>query len=168
MAVVAAMSINRAVFLDLDSIHPTDLDLSGLLGAVEGWDWHTQTAPEDTLARIREAQIVITNKVVLDRDALTQAKHLKLICTAATGYNNIDIDAAIEMGITVSNVRAYATPAVVQHVFSLILTLTTRQREYAAEAIDGTWSAASQFCLLDHPPRPGPAESRARGWWISW
>ncbi len=82
---------------------------------------------------------------------LSQAKQLRLICVAATGTNNVDLKAAHELGITVTNVAGYATPSVVQHVFSMMLALTTRLTDYSQAVTDGAWQQSSQFCLLNLP-----------------
>jgi glycerate dehydrogenase len=141
----------KAVFLDYASIDIGDLDKSRLAAVVAHWDWHDATDLEAILPRIREAQIVVSNKVPLDRETLQQAPDLKLICIAATGTDKIDLPAARELGIQVSNVVGYATPAVVQHVFSLLLALTTRLIPYYQEVRSGAWQAQGNFCLLNHP-----------------
>jgi glycerate dehydrogenase len=84
---------------------------------------------------------------------LSQAKKLQLICVAATGTNNIDLDAAATHNIPVCNVHGYATPSVVQHVFTLLLTLTTRFNEVTSAVKRGDWSRSKFFCLLDYPVR---------------
>jgi glycerate dehydrogenase len=78
---------------------------------------------------------------------------LKLVCTAATGTNNIDLAATSERGVPVCNARNYATDSVIQHVFALLLTLVTRMDDYRADIRAGRWSESDQFCLLDHPIR---------------
>lgn len=147
------MSLPLAVFLDLASIHPDDLDVSCLSDMSLDWRWRDNTEEADVADAIAEADVVITNKVVLSEESLSQAKNLKLICAAATGVNNIDLVAAKKHDITVSNVRAYATPAVAQHVFSLLLALTTRLEQYQQDVFDGGWSRSEFFCLLDYPIR---------------
>ncbi len=94
---------------------------------------------------------MISNKVLIDRSLMAACTRLKLICIAATGTNNVDLEAAAELGIAVTNVTAYGTPSVVQHVFSLILSLATRQPQYREAVARGDWQRASQFCLLDYP-----------------
>ena len=143
----------KAVFLDYASIDTGDLDRSRLAATVEDWDWHDATDPEQIAARLAGADIVVSNKVPLDREALAAAPALRLICIAATGTDKIDLDAARERGIQVSNVVRYATPAVVQHVFSLILALSTKLIPYHEEVRAGEWQAQGNFCLLNHPIR---------------
>ena len=141
----------KAVFLDYASIDTGDLDRSALAATVENWDWHNATDTGSIPARIRGADIVISNKVPLDREALALVPDLKLICIAATGTDKIDLLAAGELGIRVTNVVGYATPAVVQHVFALLLALTTRLIPYYEEVRNGAWQAQGNFCLLNHP-----------------
>lgn len=141
------------MFLDYASLHPADLDLTALNGLAENWLFCENAKAEDVTAIIRDAEIVVTNKVVLDRRNLEAAAGLKLVCIAATGVNNIDLAAAGEQGIKVCNVPAYATPSVVQHVFSLLLALTTNHERYQQAVADGRWSRSPFFCLFDYPVR---------------
>lgn len=141
------------VFLDRDSLDSADLDFSGLDAALPNLRYYAATTPTEVAARIAEAEVVMTNKVVLDADALRCAPQLRLICIAATGVNNVDLDAATAQGITVCNCRGYGTPAVVQHVFALLLSLVTRLPDYQQAVRDGRWQRSSQFCLLDFPIR---------------
>ncbi len=145
------MGRQLAVFLDRDTVDCGDLDLSALEQALPQWRFHAATGSDETEERIRDATIVVSNKVVLDRERLCQARRLQLICIAATGTNNVDLEAARELGITVANVTGYATPSVVQHVFSLMLALTTRLVDYNRAVADGAWQRSRQFCLLDFP-----------------
>lgn len=146
------MTFAQAVFLDRDSVGG-DVDLGALDALADRWQHHPATDPADTLARVRDAELVISNKVLLDRATLAGCQRLKLICVAATGTNNVDLDAAREFGIAVSNVTGYATPSVVQQVFALLLSLTTRLEEQRAAARDGRWAASPCFCVLDLPFR---------------
>ena len=141
------------VFLDRETVDRDDLDLSTLEATLARWRDHPNTAPEELHARIEKATVIVTNKVVIDDAAMAAAPQLKLICIAATGTNNVDLDAAFERGITVCNVVRYATPSVVQHVFALILALTTRLDDYQGAVRDGRWGESSMFCLLDFPIR---------------
>jgi len=145
------MDTLNGVFLDLETVDQADLDLSHLKQALPHWQFHSATTRDETAKRIQDAVIVISNKVILDRDCLNQAKQLRLICVAATGTNNVDLDAARDLGITVTNVAGYATPSVVQHVFSLMLALTTRLTDYSQVIANGAWQQSSQFCLLNFP-----------------
>ncbi|MGA7979810.1 MAG: 2-hydroxyacid dehydrogenase [Chromatiaceae bacterium] len=141
----------QGVILDLASIDRGDLDLTALSAACDRWDRFERTGPEQILERISGAAVVVTNKVVLDRDILAAASAVRLVCVAATGTNNVDIVAARELGIAVSNVTGYATASVVQHVFALILAHATRLLDYRQAVREGAWARSSQFCLLDFP-----------------
>ena len=147
------MAPHPAVFLDLASVDRGDLDLAGLRRVAASWATYAQTPAELTAARIGDAVVAVTNKVVVDRAVMTACPGLRLICVAATGTNNVDLEAARERGIAVCNVTGYATPSVVQHVFALMLALTTRLAEHAAAAQDGRWAASDLFCVLDFPFR---------------
>ena len=141
------------VFLDRNSLHDHDLDFSELDRLLPDLRYFQATAPHEVAERIAEAEVVISNKVVLDAAALQQAQRLQLICVAATGVNNVDLDAASQRGITVCNCRGYGTPAVVQHVFALLLELMTQLSAYRQAVRAGRWQRSSQFCLLDFPIR---------------
>ena len=141
----------RAVFLDWNSLDAGDLDSRSLDAVVDDLQFYNDTKSEQIIERISDAQVVITNKVVLDSTVLSQAKQLRLICIAATGYNNVDLDAAYLRNITVCNIRAYATPSVVQHVFMFILSLYRRYGDYQKAIKSGKWPLSSQFCILDFP-----------------
>jgi glycerate dehydrogenase len=140
-----------AVFLDLATVARGDLDLARLTSACARWSMYDYTRPAETAGRIAGAQVAVTNKVLLDRAALAAAPDLRLVCLTATGTNNVDLAAARELGIAVANVTAYATAAVVQHVFALILAHATRLIDYRAAVAAGAWSTSPQFCLLDFP-----------------
>lgn len=145
--------MTSGVFLDLASLHDSDLDLSALRGLLDDWREYPATAPQERLAHIGDAEVVVLNKVVLDREVLRAAPRLRLVCVTATGTNNIDLAAAEERGIVVSNVRGYATDSVAQHVMAVILAHHTRLFQYHAAVRRGDWSRAGQFCLLDYPVR---------------
>lgn len=143
----------KAVFLDLASLAEHDLDLSGFEAAVDDWRSYPATAPEDRVARIGDADIVVTNKVVLDDAVLRASPKLSLVCLTATGFNNVSVETARELGIVVSNVVAYATDSVAQHVFALMLAHHTSLFSYTDAVKRGDWSRSAQFCLLDFPVR---------------
>jgi len=147
-------SLTRGVILDRDSVDRGDLDLNPLHRVLPEWTvLDTAQGRTDTAAHIAQTEVVISNKVMLDADALRRAERLRLVCVAATGTNNVDLEAAAALDVAVSNVRAYATPAVVQHVFALILALTTRLFEYRDAVREGRWGTSDTFCLLDYPIR---------------
>jgi glycerate dehydrogenase len=141
----------RAVILDHATLAPSDLQLDSLWQLPVDWQVFDATASHETDARVRDADIVLTNKVVLDAQLLRGNPHIKLIVIMATGTNNVDLAVARELGIAVSNVVNYSTESVVQHTFALMLTLATRLLQYRADIADGRWRQSNLFGLLDHP-----------------
>lgn len=112
---------------------------------------YPRCSQEELLPRIKQAHAVITNKVEITREPLCALSHLKYIGVTATGYNIIDVEAARERGIAVTNVPAYSTDSVAQHVFALLLSFCSPVARYASLTRDGSWSRSTQFCLLDAP-----------------
>jgi glycerate dehydrogenase len=145
---IPARKFKHCVFLDYRSLDLGDLDDTPLRRLCQRFSSFEETPAALTHARIADADVVITNKVVIDAAMLRQCGQLRLICIAATGTNNVDLDAAEALGIAVNNVSGYATPAVVQHVFAGLLTLVTRLDRQRRLANDGSWQATSQFCVL--------------------
>lgn len=150
---MSASGLDSAAFLDLSTLNHIDLDLAGLEHAVQNWQWFELVNEAELEQVLCTADVLVSNKVQLGRKHFEHAASLKLICVAATGTNNVDLDAAAEHGISVCNVRSYATPSVVQHVFSLLLNLTIHYDEYTRDVRSGKWSRSRQFCLLDYPVR---------------
>lgn len=141
----------KAVILDLESLE--DLDLSPIKAEFDQLDVHMATAPEQVVERIAGCDVVITNKVKIDRDLMSAAAELKLICVVATGTNNIDLNAASEQNVRVCNCVAYGVDSVAQHVMSMILALHTNIVQYDRAVKSGEWGKASQFCMLSFPIR---------------
>jgi len=141
----------RLVILDKASLDCGDLDFSRLMGLNFEFDFFDNSKAEDVSKRIKDADIVVTNKVVIDASIIKQADKLKLICIAATGINNVDLVAASEKNIKVCNVTGYATSSVIQHVYMLITALNTRLTFYQKAVANGRWSQSEIFCLLDFP-----------------
>ena len=112
---------------------------------------YDRTKPEETIARAAEADIVLTNKVIINREVMAQLPQLKYIGVLATGYNVVDIEAAHERGIIVTNVPAYSTESVAQMVFAHLLTVTNRTEHYALQNRQGRWSKNPDFCYWDFP-----------------
>lgn len=142
----------HAVFLDLATVDHGDLDLSPLHEAVDTFASWPVTPPDDIVARIRDAEVVIINKTRLDA-AVFRAAHPGLVCLAATGTDNVDLAVARESGIGVANIRDYCTDSVAQHVFALILSLTVRLVDYRESVRAGAWSRSKTFAVLDFPIR---------------
>jgi len=138
-----------AVFLDFGSVTRGDMDCAALERTISPWRYYEDSSEQEVLERIKEAEVIVSNKVFLNRAAILAASRLKLICVAATGYNNIDLAAAAERNIPVCNVRGYATPSVVQHVFMLMLNLSRRFVEYQELVKNGGWQASTFFCPLN-------------------
>ena len=147
------MTPAKAVILDAATIDCGDVDMSLFNQAPYEWHIHPATRHEETSERLRGAEVVISNKVVLNRAVLTQADRLKLICVAATGTNNVDLEAARELGVAVTNVAGYSTPSVVQWVFTHILALSCRFPEHHQAVCQGDWQRSPRFALLDYPFR---------------
>lgn len=141
----------RGVFLDRKSLDLDDLDFTKFDSVVDEWQYYDESKPDQVLQRIINADVVVSNKAALDKNILEQADQLKLICVAATGTNNVDLDVAKEQGIQVCNVRAYGTASVVQHVFAMLLSLIRNLPAYTAAVEQGKWQQSKQFCLMDYP-----------------
>lgn len=139
----------RAVFLDFGSVTRGDMDCTVLKQAISPWHFYDETSAEQVAERIKDAEVIVCNKFSLDRAAIFSAKRLKLICVAATGVNNVDLSVAAARNIPVCNVRAYATPSVVQHVFMLMLNLSRHFIEYHQLVRNGRWQTSTHFCPLD-------------------
>ena len=122
-------------------------------GFAHTWQEFAATSPDQTVERLRDATIALTNKVRLGAAELAQLPHLKMIALAATGHDIIDLAACRERGIAVSNIRHYAVHSVPEHVFALILALRRRLLDYRADVERGRWQQAAQFCFFDHSIR---------------
>lgn len=140
----------KGVLLDLKSIDNSDMDLAPMKKALQEWQFFDTTLDREVVSRAQGADIVVSNKVRLTQEHFDQLRHLKLVCVAATGTNNVDLDAAARRGVRVTNVTSYATPSVVQHVFGLILSLTIRLDQYRGAIRDQRWQRSEVFCLLDY------------------
>jgi glycerate dehydrogenase len=139
----------KIVFLDACTVsRENDVDLSGLM-ALGNWTSHEITAPSDTADRIAEADVVISNKVILDAASIAAAPKLRLIAVAATGTNNVDFEAAKARGIQVCNVSGYSTHSVAQHVLALVLNLATNIHRTVAKP--EAWPQSPIFTRLDYP-----------------
>ena len=138
------------VILDGYCVNPGDLSWEGLeaLGAVTVYDY---TAPEEILERCQSAEAVLTNKTPLNKITLQALPRLKYIGVLATGYNVIDLDAARQQGIAVTNVPAYSTHSVAQMVFAHLLNITQQVEHHAALVREGAWSRSRDFCFWDTP-----------------
>jgi glycerate dehydrogenase len=140
----------KIVVLDGHTLNPGDLSWDELeaLGPAEVYD---RTPPDQVVARAKDAEIVLTNKTVLDAAVLRQLPRLKYIGVLATGYNVVDIQAARERHVSVTNVPTYGTPSVAQMVFAHLLELTQHVAHHAQTVRDGRWTKSADFCYWDFP-----------------
>jgi len=143
----------RAVFLDFDTVSNGDIDTGPLEDTGVDLQIFGVTEDAELAGRLAPAQILITNKIRIDRERLEMAPDLALICLAATGTDNVDTRSARERGIGVCNIVGYCTQSVVQHVFAVILALTHHLDGYQRLLRAGAWRQSPQFCLLDFPIR---------------
>ena len=127
-----------------------DLNLSSLnpLGQLTSYE---TTTKEQTLERILDAEIIITNKVVITKEFMENCPNLKLICIAATGMNNVDLEAAKELSIKVKNVTGYSTRSVVQHTFSMLFYLLGKLEYYNRQVKSKAWSKSGLFTDVSQP-----------------
>lgn len=140
----------KIVLLDAHTANPGDVSWAPL-ETIAPCDIHPRTPLTETVARCADAEIVITNKSVLNREIIESLPKLKYIGVTATGYNVVDVVAAKERGIVVTNVPGYSSPAVAQLVFALVLELTNHVGHHAQSVSDGRWVACPDFCYWDHP-----------------
>lgn len=138
------------VVLDGYTLNPGDLSWDELkrLGACECYD---RTPPEQVVQRAAAAEIILTNKTIVNRGHLQELPRLKYIGVLATGYNNVDTAAARERGIPVTNVPTYGTRSVAQATFALLLELTQHVAHHAQTVRDGRWTKSLDFCYWDYP-----------------
>lgn len=136
------------VILDGHTANPGDLDWSEV-EAIGSLTVYPRTAAADVVARARDADVILTNKTVISREAIAALPRLACIGVLATGYNIVDVEAAKARGIPVCNVPEYGTPNVAQAVFALLLELTNRTGHHAQTVRDGRWSTCADFCYWD-------------------
>lgn len=140
----------KIVALDGYAANPGDLSWDELkaLGECVIYD---RTAPEEVLERAADAEVVLTNKVVITADMMAALPQLKYIGVMATGYNIVDIDAARERGIIVTNIPSYSTDSVGQMVFAHILNIAQQVQHHSEAVHQGRWTASKDFCFWDTP-----------------
>lgn len=140
----------KIVGLDEHCVNPGDLSWNEIekLGEFEVYE---RTKPEDVVSRAKDADAILVNKVEITAEVLDKLPKLKYIGEMATGYNNIDIEAAKDKGIVVTNIPAYSTDSVAQLVFAHILNVTNSVAHYADETRHGSWSHQPDFCYWDTP-----------------
>lgn len=140
----------KIVVLDGYTLNPGDLDWEQFK-ALGDFETHDRTPQAQTVERARDAEVVLTNKTVLDHAVIAALPRLRYIGVLATGYNVVDIKAARERGIPVCNVPEYGTANVAQAVFALLLELTNRTGHHAQTVREGRWTATTDFCYWDFP-----------------
>lgn len=140
----------KIVILDGYTENPGDLSWSELekLGTVKVYD---RTNERDICTRIDDAEIVLTNKTPITKTVMEKCSNIKLIAVLATGYNIVDVVAAKERGIFVSNVPTYGTTAVAQYVFALLLEICHHVGEHSACVHRGDWENSTDWCFWNHP-----------------
>ncbi len=140
----------KIVVLDGYVANPGDLSWEPLSDIAE-LVIYDRTAPQDVISNIGDADIVVTNKVVLSREVIEACPSIGLICELATGFNNIDINAAKERNIPVCNVPSYSTSSVAQLVFAFLLEIAERVVSHSDAVQSGDWTQCKDFSFRKHP-----------------
>jgi len=142
--------MKKIVVLDGYALNPGDLSWEKLeeMGMVKVYD---RTKGEEIDERVGDCEIVITNKTPITRELLERKPGIKYVGVLATGYNVVDIEAAREHGVVVTNIPDYGTQAVAQFVFALLLELCNRVAHHDRRVREGAWNAARDFCFWDYP-----------------
>jgi len=143
----------RAVFLDFGTVSHDDLDTTNLERVLPGITLHATSTDAEVDARIAGCEFILTNKLNISGARMRAVPGLRFVGLTATGTNNVDLEAARELGIAVCNITDYCTVSVTQHVLGAILALTHRLREYHDAAVDGTWARCEQFSVPGPPIR---------------
>lgn len=139
----------KIVFLDSTAV-PPHLPIPRPDFAHE-WIEYEYTAPEQTVERMKDADIAVTSKVIFSREVMQQLPKLKLIAVTATGTNNIDLIAAKELGIAVKNVTGYSSVTVPEHVIGFIFAFKHSLMGWHKDQLEGRWGQSKQFCYFDYP-----------------
>ena len=139
----------KVVILDAKTLGD-DIEL-GIFEQFGDLEIYPTTEPSQLFERIQDADIIITNKVIIDKEAMNTARNLKLICVAATGYNNVDVVYAKEKGIAVTNVAGYSTESVVQTTFGMLFYLLMHLRYYDDYVKSGDYAMSDIFTHLGRP-----------------
>lgn len=143
------MSLPSIVFLDRATI-PEHIEVPRP-GFPHHWREYDLTAPEQVIERLADADIVISNKALLDQHVLEQLPKLRMIAVAATGFNNVDVNYCANHDIAVANVRGYATRSVPEHVMAMLFALRRNLFGYHQDIAAGEWQRNQQFCFFTHP-----------------
>ena len=140
----------KCVFLDCAIINPGDISWEKLQSTVE-FEYYDRTAPDQIAERLKGAEGVFIDGTALTREIMESCSDLKYIGIAATGYNHVDLDAAKELGIAVTNVSGYAADAVAQHAIALLLYITNKIQIYNDAVADGEWNRAEDYTFIKAP-----------------
>lgn len=141
--------VMKAVFLDHNTFDSA-INLDAIKAQVTQLTCFAHTKTEEIITRSFDAEIVITNKVVFTEAILSALPNLKLICISATGYNNVDIDAANRLNIAVTNVSGYSTTSVSQYVFAQLLEYYQKTSHHNKNTEQGLWQTSDSFCYHGH------------------
>ena len=142
----------KIVILDGYTANPGDLSWKPLeeIGEVVIYD---RTPPSETVSRAADAEVIVTNKVIISKEVMQQLPKLKYVGVAATGYNVVDLEYASERGIIVTNIPAYSTMSVAQMAVAHLLNVTNRVALHADSVSKGEWQSSKDFCYWLTPQR---------------
>ncbi|MBA58099.1 MAG: glycerate dehydrogenase [Gammaproteobacteria bacterium] len=140
----------RGVILDAKTLG-SDIDLQPITKLPGSWTVYEKTETKKVAERISNAEIILTNKVVLNASDIRLAKKLKFISVLATGTDHIELKEASRKNIIVSNVRGWCTSSVTQHTLALLLSLTNKVGQYSVDISEGAWQKSDTFAYLKHP-----------------
>ncbi len=140
----------NGVVLENNAMNPDNLSLEALSSMME-LEIYDNTAEDEVLERCKDMDAVIITKRVLNRERLEKLPRLKYIGVTSTGYNNVDVEAARELRIAVTNVASYSTEAVAQHAIALLLSVTNDVRDYNGKIKEGEWEKTDNFCFYSSP-----------------
>ena len=143
------MSLPKVVFLDRATI-PAHIQVP-CPSFEHQWVEYGLTSPDQVIERLVDADIVISNKVILDQQVLAQLPKLRMVAVAATGFNNVDVDYCANHNIAVANVQGYATRSVPEHVIAMLFALRRNLFGYHQDIAAGEWQRDKQFCFFTHP-----------------
>nr|WP_319555273.1 D-2-hydroxyacid dehydrogenase [uncultured Vibrio sp.] len=143
------MSLPKVVFLDRATI-PAHIQVPRP-SFKHQWVEYGLTSPDQVVERLTDADIVISNKVILDQQVLNQLPKLRMVAVAATGFNNVDVDYCANHNIAVANVQGYATRSVPEHVIAMLFALRRNLFGYHQDIAAGEWQRDKQFCFFTHP-----------------
>lgn len=140
----------NTVVLDGYTLNPGDISW-GALKKIGNLTVYDKTLPEEVLDRAKDADAVLTNKVIFSKEIIEKLPNLKYIGVLATGYNVVDINAAREKGVCVTNIPSYSTDSVAQSVFAFILNFFWHIKEHSDEVLNGKWTSCEHFCYHSFP-----------------